>query len=870
MPSNNLKRDVYVKVFKQELIRELQYLWDVANNRAAMRDTFIDQMMNALQHVASLAPFANIHLSYLLDAGQFAANQVRDKKMGFIADLVDEIELPRLEIVADIVAHEAMWRYEQFIVQRLSDDLADGVIPFAKAGVARVIEKLVRCHGKKNNKGNAALILNESNLLSGLIEGRSGALIQGLTNTTLTLKRQKKGYIRGLLIGNNATITAEDVYGRSGFRCLHITQNSLKDTLYTRKKPYHQDISAWAKVRELYQGKADIFYNFGYTYFRKKEPHDPKCGYATMPMDIIQKRYHYEEQNKKVLSKELSSELDHWTPGRIQIDEVTFAEYLKWNKQHPDKDIRDFVEEKFGVKTVQLIQYQGSLQGMSLKEKNLSYMDLSGCIISGDVTATNFSHSYLIATHFSKVTSARETNFYAANCAFLTAEDVDFTDADFTQTNFSYAVLNRATFARCKTLGTNWQKTEVKDTTGDQEILQEQSIKIVEMRLELQQHTETLNQQTQILKKLQCDLQNAKQANISNPPQLAEEVAYLIQQTESQQALEYYFQQELSDLKTALLKTTEKSEVDALKNEVKIIYDLLAKQQSAKKFVIDDDVLANLSASLARQWSLAFENYQQQQKRSLQHIQQLHDNFQQEVKTRLSQLESRVDNLEQWAGSVEAYLQELKRDKDTGIGLQNRISKLEALVYIFMKNPAPIKLESIRKGFDELQTALDKKENNVALFKSHQPQQNIARLVASMPKTTSSQLAEAKANNLLDQQAAEIFYSQGLSFEQAKDYKAARLTYEQATEKGSMRARTNLAYFYMTGVGETPIDIKLAYDYLLLSALDGHTRAMKNLAKMLAHGHGPIQADEKMSRHWDAEAAKSESQPSQPGVLRRA
>jgi uncharacterized protein YjbI with pentapeptide repeats len=850
MSSDDLKRDLYVKVFKQELIRELQYLWDVANDRADMHDAFIDQLIYVLQQVASIAPFANSQLSYLLDASQFAANRVRDVKISFTANLMDEIDLPRLEIMADVVAREAMWRYEQFIIQRLTDDLADGVIPFAKAGVARVIEKLVRSYGKKSRNGKAELTLNESNLLSGLVEGRSGALIQGLANTTLILKREKKGFIRGLIIGNNATITAEDVYGRSGFRRYTIVNNKLQDTLYTRHKPYHQQISAWEKIQKIYNGNADIFYNFGYTYFRKTAPNDPKCTYANMPMEIIRNRYYYEEQKKDVLSKDLIHELDNWTPGRLEIDEVTFAEYLKWTVSNPKKDIRDFVKEKLGLKGVQLIQYQGSLKNFSLQGKNLSYMDLSGCTISGDLTATNFSHSYLIATHFLQVTSACETIFYAANCAFLKAEGVDFTDADFTQTNFSYAELNSATLARCKMLGTNWQQAQVKDTTGDQEVLQQLGLKIVQINLDLQLQRDEIRQNTEALQRQKQTLQ---QSNLE--PQLADDIAYLIQKTESQQALEYYFRKEIANIKISLLQGVQKSEIDALNIKVKDVYDLLQKQQSQQKVFVDQAALAKLSTALTRQWTTAFENNQRQQQSSLQQISQLYFDFRQEVERRFSLLEARVQELEQWKAAINDILAGLKNDRSAIT--QNSIKKIEMLMDVSTRNPALINVQSVRNNFKELQDSLEHKRGNVALFKS-QPQQDIAKLVASMPED----------NIPFDQKAAEELNNQGQILELEKNYEAARSTYLEGAEKGSARARTSFGFLLMKALGG-PRDVLLAYDCWVMSAMEGHVRAMINLSILLQNGDGPIKPDKEMSEFWSAEAKKSEAQPSPPAVMRK-
>ena len=50
------KRELYIKVFKQEFVRELEYLWDVANKRAVARDAFINSLVSLLTAAAPSVP----------------------------------------------------------------------------------------------------------------------------------------------------------------------------------------------------------------------------------------------------------------------------------------------------------------------------------------------------------------------------------------------------------------------------------------------------------------------------------------------------------------------------------------------------------------------------------------------------------------------------------------------------------------------------------------------------------------------------------------------------------------------------------------------------------------------------------------------
>lgn len=46
---NQSKRDLYIKIFKEEFIREMQFIWDVANDRAKPKDNFTSKIVALLK-----------------------------------------------------------------------------------------------------------------------------------------------------------------------------------------------------------------------------------------------------------------------------------------------------------------------------------------------------------------------------------------------------------------------------------------------------------------------------------------------------------------------------------------------------------------------------------------------------------------------------------------------------------------------------------------------------------------------------------------------------------------------------------------------------------------------------------------------------
>jgi ankyrin repeat protein len=105
------------------------------------------------------------------------------------------------------------------------------------------------------------------------------------------------------------------------------------------------------------------------------------------------------------------------------------------------------------------------------------------------------------------------------------------------------------------------------------------------------------------------------------------------------------------------------------------------------------------------------------------------------------------------------------------------------------------------------------------------------------------------AKTLIDQlQAASVllsphqYYEQGQKFEKQKDFLQAFQCYQKSAESGYLKARTQVGLLYLTAPNKAvPQDKPKAFEYLLQSANEGHTRAMFNVAMMLEYGDGVSQ-----------------------------
>lgn len=114
-----------------------------------------------------------------------------------------------------------------------------------------------------------------------------------------------------------------------------------------------------------------------------------------------------------------------------------------------------------------------------------------------------------------------------------------------------------------------------------------------------------------------------------------------------------------------------------------------------------------------------------------------------------------------------------------------------------------------------------------------------------------------------DPSAAIHFYEKGIDEENQsqleQEKKQSHLeqavsNYQKAADLGFIKAKTNLATFYLNGTGGLKQDKHKAFDLLSEAAKAGHARAQFNLAKMFEYGEGTVD-NLVQARYWYAAAA---------------
>lgn len=469
------KRAVYIKTLKEEFLRELHHQREVFHKRAKARDTLTQEVLSPINKVSSFAsvPIVSSVVSSLAEVGDYVAGKQQKKQIAVLATLQHDLDLPRLEVLIDIVAREAARRYEN-VIDRLSDR-PEGVIAFARVGARRMIEYASRI-GKHTDSGDVEeMVINESSLLTGLIEGRSGSGVDEWENTSLHLSATKKDTLGRPV---PLKLEAEDVYGRAGFRHIGVVDGKPVTALYTRKEPKQIDRPELKKKTAIaFTGKSRPS-GFGYVRYRKSKghQHDPKVGYVDMPLAVIRDRYDFQSQDAKTLSRELQEELKVFQPSVVCVDKATIAGYLSWHTTlaGANKSLLTYLREVCHYAQVQRAKCSENLTGLTLTGADFNHSDFSGAILSGDLSEVNFSDSYLRGTQFIGVTSAQGLNLNRSHCEFLQAEEVDFSGSDLTQANLAYAHLQKANLMGCKRLDAVFQGADLRDIRSDKDLLSEQ------------------------------------------------------------------------------------------------------------------------------------------------------------------------------------------------------------------------------------------------------------------------------------------------------------------------------------------------------------------------------------------------------------
>jgi TPR repeat protein len=129
---------------------------------------------------------------------------------------------------------------------------------------------------------------------------------------------------------------------------------------------------------------------------------------------------------------------------------------------------------------------------------------------------------------------------------------------------------------------------------------------------------------------------------------------------------------------------------------------------------------------------------------------------------------------------------------------------------------------------------------------------------ASLPSLVPPSTQEELADNL---------FAAGCEHERQHKLTEAAKCYQQASNLGHMRAKTNLGSFFFEGKGGVALDLSQAAKLFEEAAHLGHLRGMQNLAYCYETGQGVTQ-DLSKAAAWKAKAASPQPQlPAQPSPV---
>lgn len=552
-PQAQYKRELFVKVLQEDFIRELVFAVDVIQGIAKPRKGFIEKLVNQFKDAFNWVPGTPRIAGQIIDIfGNLLISHNKgnqEKRLRLLATAAVQIHLPALKILLNIVAREALRRYEHFIVTRLGEDHEKSVITFARVGSRRMLEYLSRgTPGKKVD-----LEISESVLLTGLIQGKSGAWVDGFSNHKLALKNEFK------------EVDAETVYARPGFRYFTIGLPDGK---------IHP-----AQIDRLYIKKDD---KEVYTEFEKKNSSDPKAGFVLMPLAEIMS-YNFLGFEASLFSSSLQQELKSSPVTIVVIDKCTIEAFLdpRASNQMNQMSLLTYVRQQANLPYLELLICHEDLSelkapngaALDLKSvfigRDFSYVDFSGAILKGNFERVKFDHCYLIGAIIDTGSSMRETSFEESHCEYLQAPNIDFTNARFVKTNFSCANLEKSTLVGCIDRGAVWINANLKGAIHHDAAMQaKQRTQLMELEKEIADEKIKRNEFEDSITKRISDLEGLMQGGKLKEEKIQNRIGELVEQQQAHLIFENCCREEIMAIKKKLEDKPEKNIVDNLRTQL--------------------------------------------------------------------------------------------------------------------------------------------------------------------------------------------------------------------------------------------------------------------------------------------------------------
>ncbi len=394
---------------------------DVASGRAKRKTNLGDTLLEGVATVMDFLPDVAQQIVLLAHKIIVAAHDhYHQTKQAQLSDSASVLDFFGLSFFVEDVAREIARSHAVFIEHRLSDDVQEGIIPFARVGASRIIYFLL------SHKEEA---ITRQNLLRGVIEGRSGKGIEGFHNNRLKGK------------GNDANtiLTAEGAYCRFGLQTVdgRLFHGEGKDpTLF----------KAQIKTKITKQGLAK------YGYARLSTGFGQVNTTSLSPINsaqVLEVSTAYSLAEQLVTHEDITAYLQSVNSACSSSDSKTTPLIISFHDFLRRYDPQRFAGIKRAV-------FSGDLKEICLKGGNFSGVDFSGATLYGDISQTQFVDARLHGTKFVDITATRSANFTRANLTYASAQAVHFEQVTFHQTQWCYANLQNSRFSSCECLGTQW------------------------------------------------------------------------------------------------------------------------------------------------------------------------------------------------------------------------------------------------------------------------------------------------------------------------------------------------------------------------------------------------------------------------------
>jgi WD40 repeat protein/uncharacterized protein YjbI with pentapeptide repeats len=472
------KHQAFVDYFTHEFMEELWYLQKLTRGDIPKRkeanpwETFF----NITQALLSLAPIPGLPLGFLLskeliskciEYGSKAvklAHQAGKSTQDFL-NKMDQVQsayniltgkseakgmvqqegpmdLVAIRVLVELLGRGLAERYEHVLTEYLAEP-PENQVPLARVAARRIFEYLQKQPLQDPSLGND-LLAQRGRLLSGVILGKvdkswrerltdkmEPVFIQRLSEVELLLKDELKKQ-DGLLDKLTQKFTAEGVLMRSAW--------------YDAKQVYSHSKTAWREKVKPAQPQ------FGYAYLASPKglllsglkPDTRPC--TAPPRD----RRYYRAVTPKEIQAYLNSPEVKSARAAKKTAPLSFHDFLRKNG-HPVELQAVCHDDLIAIKDWSFGDFTG--------------VDFSGAKITGNVSGTNFTASYLVGVTAYKVycTEDYPVNLSRAQLGFVDFREAKLPKAQFTQADLSLSNFSGADLMAIQSEGVNWYKTDLSE-----------------------------------------------------------------------------------------------------------------------------------------------------------------------------------------------------------------------------------------------------------------------------------------------------------------------------------------------------------------------------------------------------------------------